>query len=101
MPSGRQHQAGLADARRALEQQQRTAPGDRVSLALVDPGQSGVSLQKRLSVIHRSPVQIVTLPKLLGPPPQKQVACHGAVSIRPQRSCPQNDSTKNRTKEDR
>jgi hypothetical protein len=44
---------------------------------------------------------IVLPPRFLGPPSQKQVACHGAASIRPQRSWPQNDSTKNRTKEDR
>jgi hypothetical protein len=36
MPSGRQYQAGLADARRAVDQEQRTAPGDGFAPASVD-----------------------------------------------------------------
>ena len=33
---------------RPLQQKQRTIPGDSVTQALIDPGESGVSLQKRL-----------------------------------------------------
>ncbi len=52
MPSCRQDQARLADARRALEQKQRATPRDRLTQALIDPGESGVSLQKRLPTIN-------------------------------------------------
>jgi len=53
VPSGRQYQAGLADARRALDQEQRTAPGDRFAQAPTDQGKGGVSFEKRLPAIHR------------------------------------------------
>ena len=53
MPSGRQYQAGLADARWALDQEQRTVPGDRVTQAPVDHGKGGVAFEKRLPAIHR------------------------------------------------
>ena len=52
MPSSRQNQARLANARRALEQEQRTAPCDRVTQALIDPGQSGLSLQECLPTVN-------------------------------------------------
>ncbi len=55
MPSGRHNQAGLANPRRALEQKQRTAPGDRVTQTLIDPGENGLPLEKRLPIIHRVP----------------------------------------------
>jgi hypothetical protein len=53
MPSCRHNQARLADAGRALEQQQRTSTCDRLAQPLIDPGESGVSLQKLLPTIHR------------------------------------------------
>ena len=98
----RHHQAGLANARRALDQQQRATTCDSVTQPLINPGENGVSLQKRLPAIHRDhPALIVPPPKILGPPPQRQVVLHGAASIRPQRSWPRNDSQENRTREDR
>ena len=48
----RHHQAGLANARRALDQQQRATTGDRLTQALIYPAKSRVSLQKRLPAIH-------------------------------------------------
>ena len=84
MTPSRHNQARLADAGRALQQQQRTTPGDRVTQPLIDPGESGVSLQKYLPTHpSRPPAPIVPPPKFLGPPPQKQVVSHGAASIRP------------------
>jgi hypothetical protein len=54
MPSRRRNQARLADPRRPFEQQQRTAPRDRVTQALIDAGESVVSLQKIWPAIHHS-----------------------------------------------
>ena len=96
MPPCRQYRARLADARRALEQEQRTAPGDRVAQAPVDQGKGGVAFEKRLPAIHRRHRRqsyrrqnsSVHLRK-------KHVACHGAALIRLRRSWPHNDSTQN------
>ena len=52
MPPCRQNQARLADAGRALDQQQRATTGDRLTQALIYPAKSRVSLQKRLPAIH-------------------------------------------------
>jgi len=49
-----QNQAGLADASRALDKQQRATTCDRATQALINPAKSRVSLQKRLPAIHRS-----------------------------------------------
>ena len=52
MPFGRQDQARLADAGRALEHEQRTTPRDRLTQGLIDPGKRGVSLQKRRATLY-------------------------------------------------
>jgi hypothetical protein len=54
MPPCRRNQAGLADAGRPLDQQQRATTCDRLTQALIDPAKSRVSLQKPLPAIHRS-----------------------------------------------
>ena len=79
MPPCGQNQARLADARRSLQQKQRTTPGDRCAQALTDLRESGVSLQKHLPGIDRGhEAAIVPPPRVLGPPPQKQVVSHVA-----------------------
>ena len=97
MLAGCQHQARLADAGRALEQQQRTSPSGRVANAPIDPGERGVSLQKCLPTIHGAPRRsMLPAAKFLGPPPQKQVVSPGAASTPPRE--PERKDRRPRTK---
>ena len=76
------YQARLADPGRALEQQQRATSGGRVIQALIDRGESRVSLQKGLPTIARGHRRRSYAAKTPRSTPQKQVVSHVAKPIR-------------------